>query len=102
MVQLQEDLSQIAATGTQVIGISYDSVEVLKKFSDSAGITFPLLSDEGSQTIRAYGIYHRDGIPYPGIFVLDGKGVIRDKLFLEGYLMRPENSDLIEAAKRIK
>jgi peroxiredoxin len=102
LVQLQEGLAQIAATGTQVIGISYDSVEILKKFSDSAGITFPLLSDEGSRTIRAYGIYHRDGIPYPGICVLDGKGVIREKLFIDGYKKRPENADLIEAAKRIK
>ena len=102
MVQLQESLAQIAATGTQVIGISYDSVDILKEFSDSAGITFPLLSDEGSRTIRAYGIYHRDGIPYPGIFVLDGKGIVREKLFLEGYQKRPENADLIEAAKRVK
>ena len=102
MVQLQEDLPQIAATGTQVVGISYDSVDVLSKFAASAGITFPLLSDEGSQTIRDYGIYHRDGIPYPGIFLLDGKGVIRGKLFLDGYMKRPKNADLIEAAKQIK
>ena len=102
MVQLQEGLAQIEATGTQVIGISYDSVEIVKKFSDSAGITFPLLSDDGSQTIRAYGIYDRDGIPHPGMFVLDGEGVIREKLFIDGYKKRPENADLIEAAKRIK
>lgn len=102
MVQLQRDLDKIEAAGVRVLGVSYDSVEILKKFSDSAGIAFPLLSDEGSQTIRAYGIYHRDGIPYPGIFVLDGQGIIREKLFLEGYQIRPENSHLIEAAKRVK
>ena len=102
MVQLQEDLARITATGTQVIGISYDSVAALKRFSDSAGITFPLLSDEGSLTIRAYGIYHRDGIPYPGIFVLDAKGSVREKLFLDGYMNRPKNAALIEAAKRVK
>ena len=102
MVQLQDGLAQITATGTQVVGISYDSVEILKKFSDSSGITFPLLSDEGSRTIRDYGIYHKDGIPYPGIFVLDGEGIVREKLFIEGYQKRPKNADLIEAAKRVK
>ncbi len=102
MVQLQEGLALIEETGTQLIAISYDSVEILKKFADFSNISFPLLSDEGSATIRAYGIFHRDGIPYPGIFVLDGKGVVREKLFIEGYKERPENSILIEAAKRVK
>jgi peroxiredoxin len=39
-----------------LVGISYDSVEILKTFSDQHGISFPLLSDTGSATIKAYGI----------------------------------------------
>jgi peroxiredoxin len=39
-----------------LVGISYDSVEILKAFSDQHGISFPLLSDTGSATITAYGI----------------------------------------------
>jgi peroxiredoxin len=38
------------------VGISYDSPAILKAFSAQRGITFPLLSDAGSATIRAYGI----------------------------------------------
>ena len=36
--------------------ISYDSREVLEAFSRQNGITFPLLSDKGSEAINRYGI----------------------------------------------
>ena len=36
--------------------VSYDSVEILAAFSNQHGITFPLLSDAGSATIKKYGI----------------------------------------------
>ena len=36
--------------------ISYDPVETLAAFSEQRGITFPLLSDAGSETIKRYGI----------------------------------------------
>ena len=49
-------MQDIEADGRQLVGISYDSPEVLKAFSDQFGITFSLLSDEGSATIRRYGI----------------------------------------------
>ena len=51
MVQLQKDIAAIEATGTQVVGVSYDSTEVLRNFAEPAGISFPLLSDDGSKTI---------------------------------------------------
>lgn len=38
------------------MAISYDSPEILADFGKRHGITFPLLSDAGSATIRRYGI----------------------------------------------
>lgn len=38
------------------MGISYDSQQILADFTKRNGITFPLLSDVGSATIRRYGI----------------------------------------------
>ena len=38
------------------MGISYDSRQILADFSTRNGITFPLLSDVGSATIKRYGI----------------------------------------------
>jgi peroxiredoxin len=42
--------------GLGLVGISYDSQEILAAFSEQHGITFPLLSDVGSATIKRYGI----------------------------------------------
>jgi peroxiredoxin Q/BCP len=105
---LQRDLKSIEAAGVQLVGISYDSPEKLKKFCDQAKITFPLLSDPESQTIDAYHIRNEAakgkavGVPNPGTFILDREGVIRAKLFLEGYRDRHTMEALIEAAKTIK
>ena len=44
------------ARGLGLAAISYDPPEVLAAFSQRYGITFPLLSDQGSRTITAYGI----------------------------------------------
>ena len=106
-MQLQADLEKIEKD-TQVIAISYDSVEVLAKFADKRKITFPLLSDTGSKTIGAYGLLNKEakgkaeGIPYPGTILVDKEGVIRAKLFVDGYKDRHSTDDLIKAARSIK
>lgn len=102
---MQRDLKSIEAAGVQVIGISYDAPGVLKKFSDQSKIGFPLLSDPGSKIIEEYHIQNTsakgkaEGVPYPGTFLLDSQGVIRAKLFLNGYRDRPTSEALIKAAK---
>lgn len=108
MVQLQSSLKEIEATGGQVVAISYDSTAILKRFAEKSAITYPLLSDAGSKTIVAYGIRNKEaparwnGIPYPGTFVIGRDGVIRAKLFLEGYKERHELEALIDALKKAK
>jgi peroxiredoxin len=104
---LQRDLKSIEEAGVQVVGISYDEPAVLKRFSDKAKITFPLLSDPGSKTIEDYHILNEaakgkaEGVPHPGTFVLDKKGVIRAKIFLEGYRDRHTTDALVKAAKAV-
>lgn len=39
-----------------MVGISYDSQQILADFTKRQGISFPLLADVGSATIRRYGI----------------------------------------------
>ena len=107
MVQLQRDLKSIEDAGVQVVGISYDDTKVLRSFSDRMKIAFPLLSDPGSKTINAYHMQRSrqrqgEGVPNPGTFILDQEGVIRAKLFLEGYRDRHSTGALIEAAKAVK
>ena len=101
-------MKEIEATGGQLVAISYDSAAILKRFSANSAITYPLLSDPGSKTIDAYGIRNKEaperwsGIPHPGTFIVDTKGVIRAKLFLEGYKERHAPEALIEALKKAR
>ncbi len=101
-------MKEIEATGGQLVAISYDSAAILKRFSANSGITYSLLADPGSKTIDAYGIRNkeaperRSGIPHPGTFIVDTKGVIRAKLFLEGYKERHAPEALIEALKKAR
>jgi len=53
---LQGRVTELQAKGLGLAAISYDPVETLAAFSRQRGITFPLLSDSGSQTIKQYGI----------------------------------------------
>jgi peroxiredoxin len=49
-------MNALQQKGLGVAAISYDAPEILHAFSRQHGITFPMLADEGSATIRQYGI----------------------------------------------
>lgn len=102
MVQLQENLEAIAATKTQVVGVSYDSIEILKKFSDTSKLKYPLLADPGSKVIRAYGIHNKKGLPHPGTYVIGKDRKVLAKLFVEGFRERHTTADLVEELKKIQ
>jgi len=57
-VELQDRLQELENSGISIAAISYDSEEILADFANRRGITFPLLSDEDSSVIRAFGIYN--------------------------------------------
>lgn len=92
-----------------VVAVSYDSVEVLKRFAKQRGVTFPLLSDPESRTIEAYGIRNReaqgsriDGVPHPGTFIIGPGGVIVGKLFYEGYRRRHTSEEILAVVERLR
>lgn len=106
---MQENLEEIESAGGRVVAISYDSLDTLKRFARSSGITFPLLSDTDSKTIEAYGVRNLeaagsriDGVPHPGTFIVDQQGIIRFKLFLNGYRDRHTVDALIKAFNETK
>ena len=92
--------------------MSYDPVDVLSDFAHEHGITYPLLSDVGSQAIKRLGLLDPDierqhahfgfetterhqGLPYPGNFHLDADGVILDKQFEQSHRVRPSGAILL-------
>lgn len=99
---MQNDLEQFKGIELQIVGVSYDDVAILKTFSDKHGIAFPLLSDKGSATIRAYGVHNQEGLPHPGTIVIDQAGNIRGKIFHDGYRDRHPTAELIQLVKSLE
>jgi thioredoxin-dependent peroxiredoxin len=62
----------------EVIGISSDSVESHKRFAVEHDLSFTLLSDEGGNIRRLYGVPKTFGL-FPGrvTYVIDREGVVR-------------------------
>jgi AhpC/TSA family/Disulphide bond corrector protein DsbC len=95
-VELQGRVAELGRAGRTIVALSYDSPDVLRTFATAHGITFPLLSDPGSAIIRRYGLLNTSvapgdrayGVPFPGTFVLDGKGRIVARHFEENYRER--------------
>jgi len=83
--------------------VSYDPVPVLADFSARRGITFSLLSDAGSATIKRYGILNttidpkneRYGYPFPGTFIVDRHGIVTSRVFESLYQERSTMSSIL-------
>ncbi|MFB0833167.1 thioredoxin-dependent thiol peroxidase [Arthrobacter halodurans] len=53
----RDSLASLAAAGYRVVGVSPDAPAKLKKFQETEGLTFPLLSDEDHAVASAYGAW---------------------------------------------
>lgn len=88
-------LASLRKLGAVVLGVSADTVESHRKFTEKYGLQFQLLSDEGKEVIKAYGVWQKKslyGRNFMGIvrttFVIDEKGTIRavfPKVKVEGH-----------------
>lgn len=75
----RDNINSLASAGYQVVGISPDEPGDIKRFAEEQQLTFPLLSDPGSEIAQAYGSYGEktiNGRTFEGTlrstFVLDG------------------------------
>ena len=102
-MELQGRLAEIRNAGLDLAAISYDPVATLADFSARRSITFSLLSDPGSETIKRYGILNTTvdpknalyGYPFPGTFIVDRQGVVTSRVFEEAYQERDTVSSIL-------
>ena len=102
-MELQSRLNELKRQGLGLAAISYDTPAVLADFTKRRGITFPLLSDPGSDTIKKYGILNTTvapntsnyGIPVPGTFILNRRGVVTSRFFESAYQERNTVSTIL-------
>ncbi|MFT7642580.1 MAG: peroxiredoxin [Pirellulaceae bacterium] len=85
----------------QILGVSYDSVAILEKFSTKQNLSFDLLSDETSATIKDYHLNFKKGLAAPATIVIDQEGIVHAKLRHESYRDRHTNEELLKVAKAL-
>lgn len=78
-----------------VLAVSYDSPAVWRHFFARKQLDYPFLSDPESKLIDALGLRNQavnidfmQGIPHPGVFLLDGRGRVTAKYFEEDFRER--------------
>ena len=89
--------------GLNVASITYDSAAVLKDFSSRLKIGYPMLSDPDSKIIKAFGILNTNvdpktpqyGIPFPGTFIINEKGIVASKYFEDDYRERYSGAAIV-------
>ncbi len=105
--ELQKALPRFEEAGIKLYAVSYDEPDALAAFAAAQGIEFPLLADTDSSVIRRFGILNTIvpeddvpfyGIPFPGTYVLDEEGVVREKFFARHLAHRESADTVIESA----
>ena len=95
-MELEQNREALTRRGYGIAAISYDTLATLKHFAGRRNIGFPLLSDQESRVIRAFGIFNESvpegntarGVPHPGLFVVDADGVVTARYFEDDYRER--------------
>jgi peroxiredoxin len=110
LVSLNGINSKIKAMGYSLVSVSYDKPAKLASFGKAKGITYSLLSDEGSKFIDAVRLRDpqyvkvpfANGVPYASILVIATDGTVIAKNVSLDYTVRPSNAAilaLIQSAK---
>ena len=87
-------------TGAEVVGISSDSVESHRKFSEHHRLPLRLLSDADGNVSRLYGA--RSLIPGKvarSVFVIDAEGILRYQDVRPLGLLKPKDDVIISAIR---
>jgi peroxiredoxin Q/BCP len=101
MCSVRDRWEDYAATGAEVVGISTDSVESHKKFSEHHNLPLRLLSDANGDVAKQFGAQSLiPGKVARSVFVIDASGIIRHRDVRPLGLFRPKDDAVIEAIKK--
>lgn len=106
MIQLNENLNDFEQAGINIVGLTYDTPNELKRFKNKYSINYPILSDNNAASVKILGILNEDyspgdeayGIGHPGAFVINAQGIIVGKVFIEDYSNRIDSQSLLSFA----
>ena len=101
---LRDDLSQFENDGVQVLAVSCDTVHAQKKWAESEGYGFPVLSDfwPHGEVAKAYGVFNdKLGCANRGTFLINKDGVVVDSFFTDALTTPREKARYEEAIAKL-
>ena len=109
LIDVNTGVAEIEKRGYHVVGLSYDSPEILEAFTLKRHLTYTLLSDPRSEIIDRYKLrdpqYKKGsrayGVPQPIIFVLNRDGVVKAKLYEDTFQKRPPVGLVIQTLDKL-
>jgi thioredoxin-dependent peroxiredoxin len=76
---LKENSAALKPLNVAYFTASVDTPELNKKFADSLGVDYPILSDPDKSVAKAYGVLRPDGgVTNRWTFYIDKEGVVRE------------------------
>jgi peroxiredoxin len=107
MCTFRDRWSEISNLGAQVIGVSNDGPFANKAFAEKFNLSYPVLGDYKSKTIRDYDVLMPDLLHVKGydaakrsVFILDENGIVRYKWVSESPLVEPNYQEIIDFLKK--
>jgi peroxiredoxin len=104
----RDTLSSLQRYGTQVIGISVDTIFSHRAFAEKHNLAYPLLSDFNKEVTRMYGVlqdpwvaFGYRGLAKRAIFIIDKGGIIRYKWVTENPGQEPPYHEIELALSKI-
>lgn len=106
LIQMKDAKDALASEGWNIAAISYDTPEVITTFAAKHDITYPLLSDTDSETIKRWGLLNEEmtvgtryyGIPHPTVAYVSADGTLLRINTDTNFRVRPSTQDVIDAA----
>jgi peroxiredoxin len=118
--ELQKSETELKQLGYQILAISTDTPEEIRKFNASNHLSYTLLSDDKLEVAARFGIRYKVSETYlrhvrnldlksknggylltPGAFIVDRRGVIRFAYVNNNYSVRVSQDKLLQAARKV-
>lgn len=102
---IEQRLPEFAAAGVRPVAISVDPPDVSRDFASKAGLTFTILSDPDTATIRRYDLLHPHGGPdghdisRPAEFLIDSTRTVKWENFTEDIRIRAKADAMLQIAR---
>jgi peroxiredoxin Q/BCP len=100
MCSIRDRWSDYVATGAEVLGVSMDTAESHKKFSEHHGLPQRLLADEKGELSRLFNVRSILGTSQRAVVILDADGIIRYRKSVLP-VFRPTDDEVISAIKSV-